>query len=626
MPNPWDDLIRFIEDGENVEANVANRSPEALARRTQYLKDILDALSASEALFVRNVAVEADAVPGDAMYYDDTTNTYKRALAAVELDTAFGWYTTAKSSFVVGLLYSKADTQLGTIVSLGMLRDFDWSAGIESGSLTTPGPYYLSTSQPGKMTIMQPPISVYVLYNTGDGRIHITPTPKDVLEDHIHYKFDLFPDPAGDTTCLTYDEWLIEGRVHEVVNADSDLPGWLPATDPVFNGLAPEGAKFGYNLALHPELERVWPPMPLESVHVEMNGRSIELADGRCPMMIADANGLWWLQDCYGAAPWAPDYPGCIPVSSSASSSSSSSGDECECQPPVEYMPGNSLDNSTKTLTLWFSKMVFKTDASVVTSLQPDGENSPITITDCEGEEASTGRLFAGLDLSKLELEEPVDGYNAVKGFGPNKYQRGPIVSGLKPGSGAAIAGIGTEGADWELDEETGLYRGNLLVGLEDNLNDPREGQPSLVAVDNVRQEYDNISQFFYLVFPGGRTSSVRNRLEIPRIDMSADPIHLKLWFWFVGRSAGALPTLEATYRRYPQPTGVDTLPSSDTDIVAGGWDPGLTFAGGDYAYAETPFFDVEVGDTVFFTIGSDGTGPSDGFGIMRFGWRTEVK
>jgi hypothetical protein len=144
--------------------------------------------------------------------------------------------------------------------------------------------------------------------------------------------------------------------------------------------------------------------------------------------------------------------------------------------------------------------------------------------------------------------------------------------------------------------------------------------------MDNVREEYDNISKLFYLVFPGGRTSSLRGRLEIPRVDMPTDPIQLRLWFWFVGRSAGALPTLTATYRRYPQPTGIDTLPSSDTDIVGGGWLPGLTMAGGDYAYAATPFFDVAVGDTVFFTLGSDGSGPTDGFGIMRFGWHTELK
>jgi hypothetical protein len=48
--------------------------------------------------------------------------------------------------------------------------------------------------------------------------------------------------------------------------------------------------------------------------------------------------------------------------------------------------------------------------------------------------------------------------------------------------------------------------------------------------------------------------------------------------------------------------------------------------AGGDYAEAETPFFDVAVADTVFFTLGSDGTGPTDGFGIMRVGARVELK
>lgn len=629
MPNPWDELLQFITDGEDVKASVANRTPEALARRTQYLKDILEAMSASEALFLRNVGIEADAVPGDVVYYDDDEQLYKRALAAVEFSSSAGWYEMAKTSFAVGMVYEKADTQLGTLVTLGVLRNFDLSSAIVSGggSPTTPGPYFLSAAEPGKITVNEPPISVYILYNSGDGRTHINPVPKNVLESHIHYKYDLFAMPAGDPTCLTYEDWLEFGEVHQILNADENLPGWLPADHPIFQGLAPAGAKFGYNLAQHPEVERTWPPMPEASVHIEQNGKSIELTDSLCPLAIADCNGLWWMQDCYGNAPWAPNYPGCIPLPSSLSSSlSSSSGDECVCEPPLEYIPGHGGDDSEKTITLWFSKMVFKTDSAMVTSLDSCSETSPIIVQGCDGDPATTGRLCLALDLARLTLVQPVSGYNVVKGFGEDTYNRGPVVTGVRPGTGAAIAGIGTPGVDYEYDASEDIWRGDLLVGLANTLNDPREGTMSLVAMDNVVEEYDNISKFFYLLFPGGRTSSVRGRLVLPRIGLSASPLQLKLWFWFVGRSAGALPALTATYRRYPQPTGVDTLPTTDSNIDTGDWTPGLTLAGGDYAEAETPYFDVAVGDTIDFTLGSDGSGPTDGFGIMRFGWHLEVK
>lgn len=625
--SPWDALIQLIVDGENVEAAVANRSPAALARRTQYLYDLFNATALGEALFIRNVPIEADAVPGHAVYFDDDTGMYKRALAAVEFVPTAGWYTIAKSSYAIGLVYTKSDTQLGTIVSLGTLRDFDLSSVIEFGSATTAGPYYLSMQTPGMLVQMKPPVGIYILYNNGDGTITVTPTPKDMLEDHIHYKYNLTAAPAGDHNCVSYFEWLDEGKVHRVVNPDPNLPGWLPADHEIFNGLAPEGAKFGYNMAQHDALQRVWPPMPLESAHIEANSHTIELTDARCPIAIIDANGLWWTQDCYGAAPWAPEYPGCIPDSSSSSSLSSSSPEECECEPPIEYLPGHSnklLDE--KSITLWFTKMVFKTDSAVVTSLAPCSVNSPIEVLDCEGEPGSTGRLCLSLDLSRLTLVDNVAGYKVIKGFGADSYNRGPVVAGLKAGAGAAIAGIGVEGTNWALDAVSGLYRGDLRVGLQDNLDDPRDYQPSLVALNNVREEYDNLSKFFYLVFPGSRLSSVRGRIEIPRVNMPADAIQMKLWFWFVGRSAGVIPKLTATYRRYSQPTGVDLLPSTDSDIVIGGWTPGLTLAGGDYAEAETPFFDVAVADTVFFTLGSDGTGPTEGFGIMRVGARVELK
>jgi len=620
MSTAWKQLINLILNGENVEASVTNRPTSGLAQRTQYLYDRLQAMAAGEALFAHDVPIEEDAEIGDAVYYDDVTQTYRRALAAVELDTEFGWYAPTKSSYAVGLVYSKADVGIGSICTAGTLRSFDLTNVIEVGSPTDAGPLFLSMQTPGKLTNQKPPVGIYILYNRGDGTIHITPLPKDMLEDHIHHKNALVAAPAGYADCVIYGS----GEVHQVVNPDSSVLGWLPADDPSFNGLAPAGAKFGYNLAEDEALLKVWPPQPLDSCHIEVNrgnGYQGLLLNGNHPDVIIDAHGIWWMQDCYGAAPWAPDYP-C--ESSSSPSESSSSYDPYYCQTPLEYRPG-ALDPTRMSIILWFTKMVFKTDASVVTSLAPDGDNSPVTILDCDGNPATAGRLFAGLDLSKLEIEEPVVGYDVVKAFGENNVQRGPAVTGLKPGTGAAIVGVGTEGEDWSLVD--GLYRGDLEVGLEDNLNDPRDYVPNLVGMNNVREEYDNVSGFFYMHFPVNRPSSIRYRVEIPRSGMPTDPIRAYLWFWFVGRSSGAVPTLTASYRRYPLATATPaSLPTTDTNIVGGGWNPGLVLAASKYAYAGTPWFNVAVGDTVFYTIGWDGVpGPSDGFGIMRAGVRVEL-
>jgi hypothetical protein len=566
--------------------------------------------------------VEADALEGQPMYFDAATGTYKRALAAVELDAVNGWYTVAQSSFVVGLLYSKSNTTTGSIISFGMARDFDLSNAVDDSTVS--GPYYLSMTEAGKLVSARPSVGVYTLYNRGDDTVHVSPVQKDTLENHIHYKFDLVAAPAGDPNCIEYDD----GQVHCIFDADSDLPGWLPADDPIFNGTAPEGAKFGYNLSQHPELLKVWPPQPPDTSYIEVNSHSVEVNSGTCPMVIVDCNGIWWMQDCYGAAPWSPLYDPC--VSSSCGPEGSSSSGQCECLTPLEYLPGHSYERGEQmTLVMWFAKMVAKTNESVVTSLSPCSDESPIEFLNCEGVAASTGRLCAQVDFSKLAEVFPTAGLKVVKGFGPDQILTGGAITGLKPTSDIALTGIGTEGDDWDVDGD-GVYRGEFEIALADRAGDPREGTPDLNIVSNVREDYDSVLKLFYLHYPAGQAGEVRGRIDVSRIDVPAGNLQMKLFFWFVGRSAGAMPELGVTYRCVPLITTPGALPTSDSNIGTGLWTPGVTLSAGQYVEVEMPdayFFDITAGDQVFFSVTWDGSsGPSDGFGIIRSGYRIEVK
>jgi hypothetical protein len=621
MATPWQTLLNFIINGEAVSASVTNRPTRQLAERTQYLYERLQLLAAGEALFIHDVTVESGALPGHAMYFDSVSGTYKRALAAVELDAVNGLYTVAQSSFAVGLLYSKTNTTTGSIISFGMLRDFDLSNSIADP--TVAGPQFLSMTEPGKLVSPRPAVGVYILYNRGDDTAHISPVQKDTLENHIHYKFDLVAAPAGVPNCIEYDD----GQRHCIFDADSDLPGWLPADDPSFNGTAPEGAKFGYNLAQHPELLKVWPPQPPDTSYIEVNSHSVEINSGTCPMVVVDSNGIWWMQDCYGAAPWSPLYE---PCSSSSCAEGSSSSGECECLTPLEYLPGHDYERSAQmTIVMWFAKMVVKTEESVVTSLTPCSDNSPIEFLDCEGAAASTGRLCAQVDFSRLEEEYPTAGLRVVKGFGADKIYTGPAITGLKPTSDIALTGIGTEDVDWLIDED-GIYRGDFEIALADRSGDPREGEANLTIVSNVREDYDSVLKLFYLHYPSGQAGEVRGRIDVSRIDVPAGDLQMKLFFWFVGRSAGSIPTLTTTYRRIPLITTAGALPTADSNIGTGSWTPGVSLTAGQYVEVEMPdayFFDVEAGDQVFFSVIWDGvSGPTDGFGIIRSGFRIEQK
>jgi len=297
----------------------------------------------------------------------------------------------------------------------------------------------------------------------------------------------------------------------------------------------------------------------------------------------------------------------------------------------MEYMPGHAQNLDEMHLRLWFVKMVAKTDQTVVTALDPCAATDPILVLDCDGNPASTGKLCLSFDWSKLTLQEPVDGFNVVKELTGGIIKRGPAVIGIRPGLNAQIVGIGTENTDWKKDATTGIYYGELQVGLTSPVTEA-EGSVELVALNSVRKDYDSTQQRLYLHFPYGFESSIRGRILLPMTNFvaAATPNELDLYFrfWFVSRQAGALPTtLVATYRRYPRPTGIDDLPAvgDEADIDIGGvWDPGITFtAAAEYAEVTTPAVQAYIGDIIDFTLGWGGTvAPAEGFGLLRLGYR----
>jgi hypothetical protein len=539
---------------------------------------------------------------------------------------------------------------------------------------------------------------VAIAFVCSNGQIMVNPQMRDFLEDHIHYSVDLVALPAGDHTSPGPD------GLHVITNADSTLEGWLPADDPVFDGKAPTGAKFGYNLSAQTELDQLWPPIPSDAALLEMQHKSVfddikgthvdavldfpsvasnsfeELsvtvagasiddtatasvqggptADGVIQAWVSaadtvtvrytnpsggaidppsstyhitvfkdpvgpdavatsfkgfqrvayehvtiDANGIWWMTACYNEVPWYADL-NTITSSSSLSSSSSSLSSQSSSA-SVEDCP---VDRPF-LLKLSFIKMVFATDKTVVTSLQP-AEDSPIEVLGCDGQAAKTGDLKLALNLAFLIDQTDVEGFNVFKELtAEGKFNTGPIVEGLRAGSNVSLSGTPNP-----TDEE--LIQGVVTIDVD---TDPaeRELPPQIIRLGDARERF--LAEIPYIGFPASADSGVRLKFVVPPLGLPTTP-KLKLRTLLLGTATGTFPDLTMTYRRLPRPTGggEESLPLTDSPLT---YTTTVSITINSYKELESAEFTIAPGDTVFVFINrADGDGYAGEVGLLRSG------
>lgn len=399
MSGNWPYNIKHVTPGEPVQAGVVGRPDRTLEERTEYLKERLDAADLGRAIFEADATVSPDVQPGQPVYWNWTTSRYEPAIVAVTLDENTQVFTVQPSSDCVGMCYKKKAADRADIVLRGLVTFPNLDASI--GQTVEPGKYYLSAVEPGKLSKQKPPVTVVVCHVQGPRdncsdqlRVVVMPQARDYVEEHTHYRFDLVPRPAGSNTIVGDDANKLR---HEITNPNTELQGWLPADNAVFNGRAPAGAVFGYNLKAHAALANVWPPIPIQSVSVlwdkgELHVGATEVPLGRSGLVVCDVNGIWWMSDCYGDVPWPAEY-------SEAWLDGDGLGAEC---PRDEVM----------RVSVVFLRMLLGNNRSVVTSLVPDedivnGEiiTAPVAVTNCDDLPASTGDLKLNIDLQTADIE-----------------------------------------------------------------------------------------------------------------------------------------------------------------------------------------------------------------------------
>jgi hypothetical protein len=595
-PTPWKSIVRKVSDGEAVKASVTNRSADDVTQRTQHLKERLDNALLGQAIVIPEAQLNPNVEVGHAVY-KATNGFWYRALAEVEVDSATGIFTLKPSGFVLGVVTSKITNTLGQVILFGYADDIDLSSVIEGGITT--GEYYLSSNTPGRITSTRPSIGIPVLYYIdATHEIFVNPSPRDVLEDHIHFSIELYNNPAGIIKCID------EGETHVIQCPDENELGWLPADHEIFEGNAPTNAKFGYNLTLHSELNALWPPLPVEGTYLELDGVGLSVgheSDDSTSQVVINRHGIWWMSNCYGKAPWEDPYVECA------------LDDDClsiavdDISYYGYYGPDTCPTDFARKLILRSTRMVYKTDNTVVSSLEPAAD-APLVIKNTFGADAKTGALTIDLAPNIFSIDdETFAGYQVITGIADRVLKRGLIVGSLKPLSSRVKITGGTG------DASSG-YRGNLSIDLVDPFSSSgRELDIQLIGLAQATEE--NYQDILFLSFPNSQDSYLLLKTIIP----SGGTGTLKIVLWLMPTTTGNLPAITANYCKIAEPSNVPlTLSTSYTNISPA--IDGSTVTAYNYMKYETSSFNVTAGDIVFLKLSRAGS--TDGFaglvGILK--------
>lgn len=594
MASSWTNKVEHVRDGEPVESKVDSRPTRALENQSRYLKDRIDGIESKESLVSYEAVVESDAIIGMAVRWNGATAQFERALAEFQFNRETSTLETSPLSDVVGVIAYKHSATIADVVLFGKYP-INIASVIDDASEVTSGRYFLSGKTKGKLSKKPAIADVAVLHADGQGNVFVQPQLRDGPFNHVHYEFELSLSPCGDSPAPS------PGGTHSIINVDDEIRGWLPASHSSFNGLAPTGAAFGYNLKSHEALNNVFPPMPTESASVvlfkaESDGNGVELPMGQTGLVYIDINGIWWMSNCYNDVPWAYF----------SGSSSMSQGSTPECPRDI-----------VRKLVLRFGKSSYSLERTVVTSLDPI-PGTGVEIIGCyDNQPANTGPLKIGVNLNLAIDAEDALGSLVFKEVENNKFKRGQVLEGLIAAD-SSISVSSTQSRYLIPDDDTTDVVHQGIVTISSSLSSvERFLQPQVVRLSDAKERY--YQDVMYLAFPPSQNSSIRLKVLVPHQDsLSGDPT-LKLRLRILGRTSGTLPSLTVSYRILPKPSGSGTepLPTTDTNLSIS---TSHAIDADEYiSVTSNPINPVDGEDIVFFTISrSSGDGYAGEVGIIE--------
>lgn len=535
--------IQYIKDTEPLLASVVNRPTKQLTNRTDHLRKTLDAVSAGEALVLRDVPVGSETAVGTPVYWDASESCFLPACASAS--RRCDAYALDAASDCMGLVFVKhtaesADILIYGVANLPEIRNF-----IPSGT----GRFYLGAS-PGTLTLAPPLVQC---------QLGVLMGPQDVCDDAVH----VYVNP------LRYGKLFS----HTHFSHTLDKAKWSAASN---FASAPTGAVYGYQVSQDTDLNAVFPPIPLDacSCTIDWDGNTTaadpitETFGGRdIPVNVTNgilqvnADGIWWMRS--------------------------------------DLTPTESDNNTANApyrgfrVTIHFSRIQHGIQDTLVTSLRPD-DGQPFQFVDCSGQEAATGDLRARFTLASSSADTTnLTGKALQKVDSAWVQQSVPVIHGVR----SLNSSLSVSGTSFMHNGQT-FYGGTVTLNASPYSAD-YELKPQVVKLSEaLESEYLGIT---YLALPYSRTSSLTMKMEVP--GTFGSPLKVKMRFYLLSRIAGTYPNLQLKYIRIPRPGSEAISLEGRTSPTAVALNTAVTTAANTVFGVESAEIEVEEGDVLIWTV-----------------------
>jgi hypothetical protein len=204
----WTANVPLFTDGVSI-LNQATVNPvvTALANRDQYLFEMLNNKSDKTVLISYNQPIYGNLAPGTPVYFNNSSGqaVLYPAQAGYSPDST-GHLIPATSAFIFGIVDDIYEGQTGPVVYgdiyvRGLISGIDFSQVLDTASLAEgtlqPGPLYLSSNEPGKLTIYPSGAGIFVGYYIGSESLVLAPNIDSLNQLYFNYRIEVPPLVAG---------------------------------------------------------------------------------------------------------------------------------------------------------------------------------------------------------------------------------------------------------------------------------------------------------------------------------------------------------------------------------------------------------------------------------------------